>query len=252
MESCLFNFKAIMGEWTMFDLNEKISMWRSNLAQSQALGNSDIDELESHLHEEIENLKDSKLSKEETFLVATHRLGSTDSLAEEYEKINRGKRFRQNVSWMITGILTYLLATHFATAVSKDCVLLAANSGVTGYRSLGFIGFGLQILILMTTFFLGYFICRLIIQRPGFKKQIKQLTTRMLFLTVLLVFLIMTVVYRVAFHIPVPGFRPMNIQQHVVVALTYTKFLWSIFLPVILVMVLINLRKPNLHGVKSQ
>ncbi len=233
----------------MFDLNEKISMWRSNLAQSQTLGSSDIDELECHLREEIENLTALKLSDEEAFLIATHRLGSTDSLAEEYEKINRGKLFRQNVSWMITGILTYLLATHFAAAISKDCVLLAANSGITGYRSLGFIGFGSQILILITTFFLGYFICRLIIQRPGFKKQIKQLTTRMLLLTVLLVFLIMTVVYRAAFCIPVPGFRPMNIQQNVVAALTYTKSLWSIFLPVILVIVLINLRKPNLHEV---
>lgn len=233
----------------MFDLNEKISMWRSNLAQSQTLGSSDIDELESHLREEIENLTALKLSDEEAFLIATHRLGDTAHLFDEYAKINLGKRFRQNVSWMITGILTYLLATHFATAVSKDCVLLAANSGITGYRSLGFIGFGSQILILMTTFFLGYFICRLIIQRPGFKKQIKQLTIRMRLLTVLLVFLIMTVVFRVAFCIPVPGFRPMNIQQHVVQALTYTKSLWSIFLPVILVMVLINLRKPNLNEV---
>jgi len=236
----------------MFDLNEQINKWRSNLAQSQTLGSSDIDELECHLREETENLTALKLSDEEAFLVATYRLGDTARLSDEYAKINRGKSFRQNVSWMITGILTYLLATHFATAVSKDCVLLAANSGITGYRSLGFIGFGSQILILMTTFFLGYFICRLILQRPGFKKQIKQLTTRMRLLTVLLVFLIMTVVFRVAFCIPVPGFRPMNIQQHVVAALTYTKSLWSIFLPVILVMLLINLRKPNSHGVKSQ
>ena len=236
----------------MFNLNEQINRWRSNLAQSETLGNSDIDELESHLREEIENLTTLKLSEEDAFLIATHRLGSTESLAEEYEKINHGKRFRQNVSWMITGILTYLLATHFATAISKDCVLLAANSGITGYRSLGFIGFGSQILILITTFFLGYFICRLIIQIHGFKKQIKQLTTRMRLLMVLLVFLVVTVVYRAAFHVPVPGFQPMNIQQHVVQALTYTKFLWSVFLPVILVMVLINMCRSNSHEVKSQ
>jgi len=229
----------------MFDLNEQIIKWRSNLAQSQTLGSSDIDELESHLREEIESLKCLKLSDEEAFLVSTYRLGDTARLSDEYAKINRGKRFRQNVSWMITGILTYLLATHFTTAISKDCVLLAANSGITGHRSLGFIGFGSQILTLITTFFLGYFICRLIIQRPGFKKQIKQLTTRMRLLTVLLVFLIMTVVCR----IPVPAFRPMNIQVNVTQALTYTKFLWSVLLPVILVMVLINLRKPNLHEV---
>jgi len=236
----------------MFDLNEQIIKWRSNFAQSETLAGSDIDELESHLCEEIDQLTGLKLSDEEAFLVATHRLGSTDSLATEYEKINRSSIFRRRLSLMITGILAYLLATHFATAVSKDCVLFAANSGITGYHSLGFIGFGLQILILTTTFFLGYFICWLIIQRPGFKKQIKKLTTRTYLLTALLVFLIMTVVFRVAFCIPVPGLRPMNIQQHVVAALTYTKSLWSIFLPVILVMVLINLRKPNSHGVKSK
>jgi hypothetical protein len=236
----------------MFDLNEEIIKWRSNLAQSESLGSSDIDELESHLCEEIEQLTGLNLSDEEAFLVSTHRLGSTDSLAAEYEKINRSMQFRRRLFLMITGILTYLLATHFATAVSKKSVLLAANSGVTGYRSLGFIGFGSQILTLITTFFLGYFICRLIIQRPGFKKQIKQLTTRTLLLTVLLVFLIATVVFRLAFCIPVPGFRPMNIQQLVDAALAYTKSLWSIFLPVVLVMLLIKLRKPNLHGVKSQ
>ena len=236
----------------MFDLNEQVNKWRGNLAQSQTLGNSDIDELESHLREEIENLTVLKLSDEETFLIATHRLGDTARLSDEYAKINRGKSFRQNASWMITGILTYLLATHFATAVSKDCVLLAVNSGITGYRSLGFIGFCSQILTLITTFFLGYFICRLILQIPGLRKQIKELTTRMRLLTVLLVFLVVTVVYRAAFHIPVPGIRPMNIQQHVVQALTYTKFLWSVFLPVILVMVLINMCRSNSQEVKSQ
>ncbi len=234
----------------MFDLNQEITKWRNNLTRSETLGESDVDELEGHLREEVGSLKGSKLSDEEAFLVAAYRLGDTARLSDEYAKINRGKRFRQNVSWMIAGILTYLLATHFDAAVSKDCVLLAANSGITGYRSLGFIGFGSKILILIITFFLGYFFCRLILQTHGFKKQIKQLTTRMCLLMKLLVFVLMTVVFRAAFHIPVPGFRPMNIQQYVVQASIYTKSLWSVFLPVILVMVLINLSKPNLHEVE--
>ncbi|MFC1603447.1 hypothetical protein ACFL5F_00325 [Planctomycetota bacterium] len=234
----------------MFDLNQEITKWRNNLAQSETLGESDVDELEGHLQEEFESLKGSKLSDEEAFLVAAHRLGDMARLSDEYAKIYRGKRFRQNVSWMITGILIYLLATHFDAAVSKGCVLLAANSGITGYRSLGFIGFGSKILTLITTFILGYFFCRLILQTHGFEKQIKQLITRMCFLMKLLVFLLMTVVFRIAFSIPVPGFRSMNIQQDVVQASTYTKHLWSAFLPVILVMVLINLSKPNLHEVE--
>jgi hypothetical protein len=115
-----------MGEQTMFDLNEQIIKWRSNLAQSQTLGNSDIDELESHLREEIENLKASNLSDEEAFLIATHRLGSTDSLAVEYEKINRGIKFRNKLSWIATGVLGYFLAHYLIGTVS---VALAVGSG---------------------------------------------------------------------------------------------------------------------------
>ena len=234
----------------MFDLNQEIIKWRNNLTQSENLGESDIDELEGHLREDVGILKGSKLSDEEAFLVATYRLGDTALLSDEYAKINRGKRFRQNVFWMITGILTYMLATHFDSAVSKECVLLAANSGITGYRSLGFIGFGSKVLTLITIIFPGYFFCRLILQTHGFKKQIKQLTTRMCFLMKLLVFVLVTAVFRAAFHIPVPGFRPMNIQQHVVQASIYAKSLWSVFLPVILVMVLIILSKQSLHEVE--
>ena len=250
MENCIFYFSAIMGVRNMFDLNQEITKWRNNLAQPETLGESDIDELEGHLREDLGSLKGSKLSDEEAFLIATYRLGDTARLSDEYAKINRGKRFRQNASWIITGILTYMLATHFDAAVSKDCVLLAANSGITGYRSLGFIGFGSKILTLITIFVLGYYFCRFILQTHGFKKQIKQLTTRMCPLMKLLVFVLMTVVFRAAFHIPVPGFRPMNIQQYVVQASIYTKFLWSVFLPVILVMVLIYLSKPKLHEVE--
>ena len=233
-------------------MNEKINLWRRNLAQSQTIRGSDIDELESHLREEIKNLTSLNLSDEEAFLVATHRLGSTDSLTVEYEKLNRSVKFRRWLSLMIAGILTYLLATYFATAISKDCILLAVNSGITGYRSLGFIGFCLQILTLITTIFIGYFILRLILRIPRIRKQIKELTKRMRLLILIFVFLTMTFVYRINFHIPVPGFRPMNIQQHVVQALTYTKFLWSVFLPVILVIVLIIMCKPCSNEIKSQ
>jgi len=230
----------------MFNLNEQINKWRSNLAQSQTLGSSDIDELESHLREEIENLTDLKLSNEEAFLIATHRLGSTESLAEEYEKINRSSIFRRRLSLMITGILAYLLATYFAIAASKGCIWLAATGGIRGYK-LGVIGFVSQILTLVATFFFGYFICKLISHRPGFRKQINQLTTRLILLTSLLVFLIIIAVSRISF--PVMAFRIMSAQEYgqVAQALAYTKLLWSVLLPALLVILLIKLLKSDLH-----
>ncbi len=233
----------------MFDLNEQIIKWRSNLAQSQTLDSSDIDELESHLREEIEHLTGLKLSDEEAFWVANHRLGSTDSLAGEYAKINRSSIFRRSLSLMITGILAYLLATYFAIAASKGCIWLAATGGrIRGYE-LGIIGFVSQILTLVATFFFGYFICKLILHRPGFRKQINQLTTRLILLTSLFVFLIIITVSRISF--PVMTFRIISAQEYgqVAQALAYTKLLWSVLLPALLVMLLIKLRKSDLHEV---
>ena len=232
----------------MFNLNEKISMWRRNLAQSETLAGSDIEELESHLREEIEQLIGLKLSDEEAFLIAAHRLGTTDSLATEYEKINRSMKFRRRLSLMIAGILAYLIATYFATSASKGCIWLAATGGIRGY-TLGFVGFISQILTLVATFFFGYLICKLILHRPGFRQQINRLKTRLILLLSLLVFLIIVTISRIFF--PFITVRNIGLQEygHLVHSLTYSELLWSVLFPTLLVAIFIKLRKPDLHKV---
>jgi len=232
----------------MFDINEQIIKWRSNLAQSETLAGSDIDELENHLREEIEQLTGLKLSDEEAFLIAAHRLGGTDSLAGEYAKINRGMKFRRRLSLMIAGILAYLLATHFAISASKGFIWIAAAVGIRGY-TLGFVGFISQILTLVATFFFGYFICKLIFHRPGFRKQINRLTTRLILLLSLLVFLIIVTISGIFF----PAITIGNIghQEYGQVAhsLTYSELLWSVLFPTLLVAIFIKLRRSDLHKV---
>ena len=235
----------------MFDLNERINHWRASLAQSQSLGKTDIDELESHLREEVDSLKESTLSDEETFLLATRRLGSPASLSSEYAKIHRGIVFRQKASWIITGVLIYMMAIYIARVVSEDCVRFAINSGMSSYTSLGLLGFIAQILALLITVFLGYFACRLALRIPGFKRNINQLSKSVSFLTILFVFLATVFCYGVALHIPVPAFRNMNVHKHATEALTYTQLLWSVLLPAILVLALIILRKSSKREMES-
>ena len=95
----------------MFNLNEQIKKWRSSLAQSCILDKADIDELESHLREEIEHIHTTKLSQQEVFLIAAHRLGSPANLSSEYAKINRGLKLRQTSFWIAAGMLIYILIT---------------------------------------------------------------------------------------------------------------------------------------------
>ena len=72
----------------MFDLNEQIKKWRDNLVKKDALKESDIDELENHLRDEVDELCSTKLTPEEVFAIAVNRIGYIDSIVEEYEKIN--------------------------------------------------------------------------------------------------------------------------------------------------------------------
>jgi len=63
-------------------------MYIQAIRQKGGLGDSDAAELESHLADAVEDLRNSGLSEEEAFLVATRRLGQTDELSLEYQKVN--------------------------------------------------------------------------------------------------------------------------------------------------------------------
>ena len=128
-----FDFRKVMGEKTMFDLNEQIKNWRDDLAQSQTLEKTDIDELENHLREEIERLAASELSEQEAFLVAAHRLGHSDGLSEEFAKINAPMLWRKRLFWAGAVVFAWLIVTYIGQVVSRTCVLVGVFAGLRGY-----------------------------------------------------------------------------------------------------------------------
>jgi hypothetical protein len=69
-------------------IDGKIREWRDYYLRSGCIGDSDIDELEDHLREEIASLKQKELSEEEAFLIAVRRMGNPPSLSKEFRKIN--------------------------------------------------------------------------------------------------------------------------------------------------------------------
>ncbi|UCF14402.1 MAG: hypothetical protein JSW59_13395, partial [Phycisphaerales bacterium] len=116
----------------MFDLNQEILQWRSNLAGSEALDASAVNELESHLREEIESLLSLNLPEEEAFWLARRRLGGAGELAGEFAKINRSALVKNRLFWMAAGVLAYMLAVQSGAAASWLSVLLAAFGGLRG------------------------------------------------------------------------------------------------------------------------
>lgn len=236
----------------MFDLNEQMNKWRGNLAQSQTLGNSDIDELESHLREEIENLSDLNLSDEEAFLVATHRLGSTESLAEEYEKINRGVKFRHRLFWIATGVLGYFLATYLADAFS---IALSVSSGSMDY-STGIVFIVSKIMFWSIVVFLCYQLYKGDFDSLKVRELLSSFKGKCMFFAVLVIAFI--ILYCVILFIAADIYSRFEITKWIMdhrdlemieIFWGYLRLVWSVMLPALLVILLIKLRRENLYKV---
>jgi len=118
----------------------QIVNWKQRLNSSNSLTSNDIDELESHLLDEIDSLKEKDLSEEEAFFVATSRLGSVDLLSSEFSKINTRTMYLKKAAWFISGyILIYFIKqlinsiSFFLTVVIDKAKIIYLNVDNSAY-----------------------------------------------------------------------------------------------------------------------
>jgi hypothetical protein len=116
----------------MFDIDKSTADWLSDLRQSGALEEADLEELGSHLKDEVEQLTDKGLSEKEAFWVATGRLGNREELPDEYAKANTQAVWRHRFLWMAVGILAFLVLNFLIGLLSYVPTLVAVSSGIDG------------------------------------------------------------------------------------------------------------------------
>ncbi len=100
-----------------FDLNIALRQWLARLGQSPQVKVENLKELESHVRDSVVQLQCKGLSSEESFLVATHRVGNPEKLEPEFAKVNRNTRdlvihgmiliFFSIVCWLLWAILHF-------------------------------------------------------------------------------------------------------------------------------------------------
>ena len=92
---------------TGFDLNQSVREWRDSLASSAAVRADELDELEQHLRDSMVELRARQLTEEESFFIATRRLGSGEVLTREFSKVNPRRVWPARLCWMIGGVFLY-------------------------------------------------------------------------------------------------------------------------------------------------
>ncbi|MEA5031746.1 MAG: permease prefix domain 1-containing protein [Sphaerochaeta sp.] len=79
----------------MFDLESQIRQWKTHVYSTGSIGQNDMEELESHLRDSMDELTDRGLSTEEAFLLAVRRMGDIEVIHEEFSKISTEDLWRQ-------------------------------------------------------------------------------------------------------------------------------------------------------------
>jgi hypothetical protein len=96
----------------MFDLNRSIKEWRRQMAVGGIKSSEVLDELESHLREDVEQLMRSGAPAERAFQEAVQRVGTSKELKTEFGKVSRPElRFGRNLQRVsCAGMALFVLA----------------------------------------------------------------------------------------------------------------------------------------------
>jgi hypothetical protein len=79
----------------MEQLEPQIAEWRSFVGRSPAVDGRDVDELETHLRDQIADLEQGGLADDEAFLVAVKRMGGMDALSREFAREHSERLWKQ-------------------------------------------------------------------------------------------------------------------------------------------------------------
>ena len=113
----------------MFDLDQRMNEWRKRLLESNVYSSADIEELEAHILDALNDLQSKGLSQEEAFWVAVNRVGDVESLNREFRKVNQGLIWRRRIIWLLAGYFIIRVIGYMVGIVPSLVLLLGSIGG---------------------------------------------------------------------------------------------------------------------------
>jgi hypothetical protein len=140
----------------MFTVEQAVENWKNDLRQKQTLMETDIEELESHLREEMERLTPLGLTEEEAFVIAARRIGDTTQMAAEFAKVNTAAIWKTRFLWMVVGVLILRILSSCANFLSTAGVFLGHQFAGISWLTAGILSVAVQTMILLVLFYIFY------------------------------------------------------------------------------------------------
>jgi hypothetical protein len=115
---------------TEFNLENNIQKWKAILTKKNNLTKSNIIELENHLIDLIDDLESKGLNEEESFIIAKKRIGKTEDICLEFDKINSNFSFINTSIPYIKGALIYISFIIFSKLFLVTTLLLSKKLNI--------------------------------------------------------------------------------------------------------------------------
>lgn len=125
----------------MFQLEAALQAWSQRFAHTEAMRGADVEELEQHVRDSLTALTSHGLSEEEAFLIATRRVGPTESITQEFGKVNGGHIWGHRLFWMLAGFLFFYVCQLTISSVALLSQALTAFGGGSG-AMIGYVSIG--------------------------------------------------------------------------------------------------------------
>ena len=164
---------------TNFDLNKNIEIWKSELSKNSKMTLDNVNELESHLRDEMHELQLLGLSIEESLLVAKNRIGNVKNLATEFGKVNKGFYFRNRIIPYLKGILLFMAFITLTELLTSFSVIIANKLGFS--ENLNYISIGILTISTLILLIIGY------IKSTNTSLDLRKLTSIPILVSVILV-----------------------------------------------------------------
>lgn len=110
----------------MFDLEKEIENWKRSLRKNPGYEDGDIEELESHLRDHIEDLKNEGHYPENAFKLAVEEIGDVEVIGRELYKTTTTKPYLDDSSEMNWGILNNFVKIAFRN-ISRNKLYASLN-----------------------------------------------------------------------------------------------------------------------------
>jgi putative ABC transport system permease protein len=104
-----------------FDLDQSVATWKRSLRLNRAFLREDLDELEGHLRDHVEQLIAGGCEPREAYRQAVSRLGNYGELESEYQKVRFGPSKRKR-SVLRDSVWTVAMLRNYLTIASRNLV----------------------------------------------------------------------------------------------------------------------------------